>query len=114
MRFCVIVLISLSISMVHSLDWREPSPPKSSPRVSPEPHWQDLDIVYPTRYHSPPLGPLLDHGMVHLNQDHFNVKPRLTRSDERDTMRRGVSAMMDRLLSIRRLPGEYINYKDVN
>ena len=65
------------------------------------------DVIYPTRYHSPPLGPLHDLASYVLDRHPTYAHPvHLTRLSERSrfSMRRGVDAMMDRLLSIRRLP----------
>ena len=74
-------------------------------RVSPEPcpgldFDDDLDVVYPPRrYHSPPFGPPKDPAaptyVLRLPGNHS------------EAMRVGVDSMMDALLSVRRLPGEF-------
>lgn len=89
-------------------------------RASPEPQWQDprwleLDVIYPMRryqssHNSPPLKPLLnsetptDVHPVHLTKaGGAHIKPNPNNGNN-NAMRKGVNAMMDTLLSVRRLP----------
>lgn len=103
----------------HTVSRHAPSNTSKLKRASPEPRWQDprwleLDVIYPVRryqssHHSPPLGPLLDSETptyvhpVHLTKaGNAHIKPNPTNNNF--AMRKGVDAMMDTLLSVRRLP----------
>lgn len=114
------LFLAVSVSAVYSLvDRRRPlffqprqSPPTHAANYSDyhtsktrrvdshwqDPRWLDLDIIYPVRrYHSPP--PLLD------TESPTYVHPvHLQRFGDEGAMRKGVDAMMDALLSVRRVP----------
>ena len=116
------LILALCVSAVCALaDWRRGQyyfPPSNIPRnnrsklsrVSTESHWHDprwleLDIIYPVRrYRSPVPGPPIDRESptyvhpVHLTKagnEHIKSNP--------NAMRQGVDAMMDALLSVRRV-----------
>lgn len=84
-------------------------------------YWKDLDIIYPMRrYHSPPLDPLTEHHVAPLSRTVENggdgsgsdsSNNNNNSNSNSNNMRFGLSAMMDRLLFIRRLPGGgWLNY----
>lgn len=111
MRFVVtFLLLAISVSVVYSLiDRRRPYdlqsrqylPDRAMPHWQ-DPRWLDLDIIYPVRQYRPP--PLEQESIDRSSPTHVHPV-HLQRFGHASAMRKGVDAMMDTLLSVRRVSG---------
>ena len=109
------LLFAVSVSAVYSLiDRRKPfnlqsrqsSPDRAIPGYWQDPRWLDLDVIYPVRqYRSPPLKPLSDRESINCSSPTHVHPVHLQRFGHASAMRKGVDAMMDTLLSVRRVSG---------